>query len=141
MYRSTWGKPAGFKFLARRLGFCGPHFSNEVLLIPSVRDQISTSMTEGAGVLRSAQSLDHTLSDLERFGKQASSEPCVEAWEATNLHLVARAIVEVAKIREETRGSHWREDFPQTSPAWQKRILLELVDGAFSHSFEPVANA
>jgi L-aspartate oxidase len=116
--------------------------STEVLLIPSVRDQISASMTDGAGVLRSALSLEHTRIDLDRLGRQASSEPCVEAWEATNLHIVARAIVEVAKIREETRGSHWREDFPETSPAWQKRILLELSrDGSFLHTFEPVANA
>lgn len=99
-------------------------------------------MTEGAGVLRSAKSLDHTASDLQRLGKQASSEPCVEAWEATNLHLVASALVQAAKIREETRGSHWREDFPETSPAWQKRILLELDrDGGWSHSFEMVADA
>ncbi len=116
--------------------------SEESLLIPSVRDQISTSMTEGAGVLRSAKSLDHTAHDLHRLGKQASSEPCVEAWEATNLHLVASALVQAAKIREETRGSHWREDFPETSPEWQKRILLELNrDGLWSHSFEKVADA
>ncbi|HUW77729.1 MAG TPA: L-aspartate oxidase [Candidatus Nanopelagicaceae bacterium] len=115
--------------------------STEVLLIPSVRDQISASMAQGAGVLRSAHSLDQTKDDLERLGKQASSEPCVEAWEATNLQLVAKAIVEAAKIREETRGSHWREDFPQTSPLWQKRILLELTsDGGLSHSFEAVAD-
>jgi L-aspartate oxidase len=116
--------------------------STETLLIPSVRDQISTSMTEGAGVLRSADSLAHSSSDLERLGRAASSEPCVEAWEATNLHVVARAIVEVARIREETRGSHWREDYPETSPIWQKRILLELTsDGDWAHTFEAVPNA
>ncbi|OIQ77258.1 L-aspartate oxidase [mine drainage metagenome] len=116
--------------------------SKEVLLIPSVRDQISASMTQGAGVLRTAKSLGHTGSDLRRLGTQASSEPCVEAWEATNLHLVARAIVEVATIREETRGSHWREDFPQTSPEWQKRILLALDgNGGWSHTFELVPDA
>ncbi len=116
--------------------------SREVLLIPSVRDQISASMTQGAGVLRTAKSLGNTSSDLLRLGAQASSEPCVEAWEATNLHLVASALVEAATIREETRGSHWREDFPQTSPEWQKRVLLALDgDGGLTHSFELVADA
>jgi len=116
--------------------------SKETLLIPSVRDQISASMTQGAGVLRTAKSLGHTRTDLLRLGKQASSEPCVEAWEATNLHLVASALVEAATIREETRGSHWREDFPETSPEWQRRILLALDDkGGWSHTFEPVTNA
>ena len=99
-------------------------------------------MTSGAGVLRSAKSLDQTTRDLQRLGKQASSEPCVEAWEATNLQLVASALVQAAKIREETRGSHWREDFPETSPEWQKRILLALDRaGLWSHSFEMVADA
>lgn len=116
--------------------------STEILLIPSVRDQISATMTDGAGVLRSAASLRGTANDLARLGKQASSEPYVAAWEATNLYLVATALVQAATMREETRGSHWRNDFPQTSPDWHRRILSELSsDGIWSHSFETVTDA
>ena len=29
-----------------------------------------------------------------------------------------------ARTREESRGTHYREDFPQTDPAWMKRIII-----------------
>ena len=38
--------------------------------------------------------------------------PTSAAWEATNLLTVAAALVAAAPLREETRGSHWRDDFP-----------------------------
>ena len=34
------------------------------------------------------------------------------AWEATNLLTISTALAGAARLREETRGSHWREDFP-----------------------------
>ena len=37
-----------------------------------------------------------------------------EGWETTNLLTVATALTAAARAREETRGSHWREDFPAT---------------------------
>ena len=34
------------------------------------------------------------------------------AWETTNLLTISTALAEAAALRTETRGSHWREDFP-----------------------------
>jgi L-aspartate oxidase len=34
--------------------------------------------------------------------------------------------VKAALIRQETRGSHWREDFPETTDLWKKRIVQQL---------------
>ncbi len=65
-------------------------------------------------------------------------EPCVEAWEATNLHTVANALVAGARMRAETRGCHWREDYPETSPAWRGHLVTSLLDdGALETVFEP----
>ncbi|WP_278257475.1 hypothetical protein [Nocardioides convexus] len=36
-----------------------------------------------------------------------------EAWETTNLLTIASALTGAAALRQETRGSHWREDFPE----------------------------
>ena len=80
-------------------------------------------MTEGAGVLRSESSLKETLAQLELLGKRRSTAPCIEAWEVSNLYLLATAIVRSALLRQESRGSHWRSDFPETSEAWKKRIV------------------
>ena len=98
--------------------------SEEKFLIdPAVRLSLQLSMNEGAGVLRSEGSLRETLAQLELLGKRRSTQPCIEAWEVSNLYLLATAIVRSALARKESRGSHWRSDFPETSPEWSKRII------------------
>ncbi|MCG0288915.1 L-aspartate oxidase [Streptomyces sp. PSAA01] len=111
------------------------------LLASEARCEIQHIMTQGAGALRSAESLaraadrlervhDDAVAQLRRDGKTA--EPGVETWEATNLHLVARVLVAAALRREETRGCHWREDRPERDDAaWRRHLLVTLrPDGA-----------
>ena len=103
------------------------------LLPSSALVGVQAAMTAGAGVLRNADSLAAAAESLARIGAQADIgevvEPCVEAWEATNLHTVANALVAGALLRVETRGCHWREDYPETSPAWRGHLVTSLVDG------------
>ncbi|GGK80082.1 hypothetical protein Sme01_45670 [Sphaerisporangium melleum] len=89
------------------------------LVDPRVRPRVQARMSTGAGVLRSGRSLaevSHGL--LDARWTPVAVEPCTEAWEATNLLTVATAVVTAARAREETRGSHWREDFPERDDAW-----------------------
>ena len=44
--------------------------------------------------------------------------------ELCNLILVGRLMAEAAVLREESRGAHFRSDFPQTSPEWQRHIVF-----------------
>ena len=54
----------------------------------------------------------------------------VDAWETTNLLTVSSALVEAADRREETRGSHWREDFPERDDAdWAGHVDVTLHGG------------
>ena len=108
--------------------------STEILLDPEVRHRIQVSMSRGAGVLRSSDSLVETSSDLTRIGDRTSTAPCVEAWETTNLFQLAQAILKAALIRQETRGSHWRADFPETSDLWRKRIIQKLDQSGNWHT-------
>ena len=115
--------------------------SSEILISPEARSEIAHAMSAGAGVIRTRGSLENTSEVLERIGELRSDKPCVEAWETTNLHTLATVIVSSALIREETRGSHWREDFPYESEAWMKRILQKMdPSGNLSHRFEEVSN-
>jgi L-aspartate oxidase len=108
--------------------------STEILLDPDVRHRLQISMSRGAGVLRSSDSLVETSSDLTRIGDRKSTVPCVEAWETTNLFQLAQAILKAALIRQETRGSHWRADFPETSDLWRKRIVQSLDQSGNWHT-------
>jgi L-aspartate oxidase len=113
--------------------------SQEILLDPQVRHTLQVSMSRGAGVLRSSDSLVSTSSDLTRIGDRTSDVPCVEAWETTNLFQLAQAILKAALIRQETRGSHWRADFPETSDLWRKRIIQQLdADGNWHTQYQEV---
>ena len=115
--------------------------SRAILLDPSVRHDIQVSMSRGAGVLRSSDSLVRTSSDLTRIEDRTSAQPCVEAWETTNLFQLAQAILKAALIRQETRGSHWREDFPETSDQWRKRIVQQLDQtGYWTTGYQEVGN-
>ncbi len=115
--------------------------SREILLDPKVRIDLQQSMSRGAGVLRSSDSLLKTSADLTRIEDRRSTEPCVEAWEATNLFQLAQAILKAALIRQETRGSHWREDFPESSDRWRTRIVQQLdQSGSWSTGFQEVGD-
>jgi L-aspartate oxidase len=96
------------------------------LLDPGATDQIQHLMTERAGVLRTGPGLLAASETLRKIGDQQSSRPSLDAWEATNLHTLASALVEVAAVRTETRGSHWREDFPDSRDAWLGHLVVTL---------------
>jgi L-aspartate oxidase len=75
-------------------------------------------MTLGAGVLRDAESLDAAAGAAA--SARASEDP-----ELANLGTVATALVESARIREESRGAHARTDFPNRDDEdWRTRIVV-----------------
>ena len=114
--------------------------SSEILIAPEARTEIANAMSVGAGVIRTRTSLESTAQHLDKIGETNSDKPCVEAWEATNLFTLAKVIVASALIREETRGSHWREDFPNESENWLRRIVENMdSSGLLSHRFEELA--
>lgn len=112
----------------------------QLLLHPAAREHVATIMTDGAGVLRSRDSLGRASLRLQELRLRVSTEPCVEAWEATNVHTVASFLTAAARHREETRGSHWREDYPLRDDArWKARIHGRLENGNVSLSVRPIA--
>ena len=46
------------------------------------------------------------------------------SWELSNMLLLGRLMVESALLRQESRGSHFREDFPETRSQWEKHVVL-----------------
>jgi L-aspartate oxidase len=100
------------------------------LLDPAAVTQIQQLMTDRAGVLRSGPGLELAAAELAEIGARQSDQPELAAWEATNLHLLASALVRSASVRTETRGSHWREDFPAAADSWLGHLVLTLTPQA-----------
>jgi len=94
----------------------------------TVREPLRAAMTRGASVLRSESSLTQVSADLSSLASSRGT-PRTATWEATNLVTVASALVGAAVRRQETRGCHWREDFPDARPEW----LGHLVAGIDPH--------
>ena len=95
----------------------------------AARPELQRAMTEGAGVLRSADSLQAAGKTLQDVVERSGDAPAPEAWETTNVLTVATALVHAAACREETRGSHWREDFPERDDThWHVRVVQHLDD-------------
>ncbi|PKK12231.1 L-aspartate oxidase [Thermomonospora sp. CIF 1] len=109
------------------------------LLDPQVRGRVQRVMTAHVGVLRNAEGLRAAERELAALGERTSREPCLEAWEATNVHTVATAITAAARRRTETRGSHWREDHPdRDDAAWLGHLVTRSVGGRLTTEYEPL---
>ncbi|GHJ34694.1 L-aspartate oxidase [Streptomyces sp. TS71-3] len=113
-----------------------PETPRQPLLAPETRFAIQRIMSEGAGVLRSAASLERAAVQLEQLHTDArnaldeqgkTAEPGVDSWEATNLLCVARVLVAAARERRETRGCHWRLDHPERDDdGWRRHVVVGL---------------
>jgi L-aspartate oxidase len=80
-----------------------------------VRRKVQKQMTKRVGVLRSAEGMSHATIKLSGLVNKKAEMVGSDTWEATNLLMISSALTQAALLREETRGSHWREDFPERS--------------------------
>ncbi len=83
------------------------------LVDASARRPLQEEMTARVGVLRTADGLVAALERLDDLLAEPAEVVGQDAWEASNLVTVSALLAEAALRREETRGSHWREDFPE----------------------------
>jgi L-aspartate oxidase len=98
---------------------------------------MQATMTERVGVLRSADGLDLAAKALEDLAGTPGEEGTA-AWETSNLVTISAALTAAATLREETRGSHWREDLPERDDAdFAGHFDVTLVDGTPRASFHP----
>ncbi len=101
---------------------------------PTARAELQQAMTRGAGVLRSEQTLADTAGVLAKLAQGPQS------WELSNLLTVAGALLEAASARRETRGCHWREDFPEALEVWRGHFLAALTEeGTLESTWEAMA--
>jgi L-aspartate oxidase len=89
---------------------------------PVTREALQRVMTRDAGVLRDASSLEHAATELA--GMTDAADP-----EVRNLVAVSSVLVEAARARTESRGTHTRLDFPEPSPDFLGRFVFDVSEG------------
>jgi L-aspartate oxidase len=108
-------------------------------LVPgSARHDLQETMSSEVGVLRSAAGLADAAAALDKLAGVPAESVDVDSWETTNLVTISTALADAAALREETRGSHWREDFPaRDDDAFAGHFDVVMSDGATELVFTP----
>lgn len=110
------------------------------LVAGGVRRELQEVMTSRVGVLRSAAGLADAAGLLDKLAGASADVIDQQSWETTNLLTIAIALADAAALREETRGSHWREDFPERDDAgFAGHFDVVMADGASTLEFVPAA--
>jgi len=81
-------------------------------------------MWDKVGIIRSGKSLEWATSILATWQSLLPQPNDRPSYELNNLVLCARLMTEAALLRKESRGAHFRTDFPQTLPEWQRHIVF-----------------
>lgn len=89
---------------------------------PSLVARLRQAMTDGAGVLRDAAGLRDAL---DRIAAIETAQPSCEA--LLNMTATATLICAAALLREESRGAHFRTDFPDMADT-ARRSRMTLAD-------------
>ncbi|GAA3655985.1 L-aspartate oxidase [Nocardioides ginsengisoli] len=106
------------------------------LVAGDIRRELQETMTSRAGVLRSATGLAEGAAVLDKLAGHAAETVDQASWEDTNLLTISAALAGAAALREETRGSHWRDDFPERDDAdWAGHFDVTMDDGATTVAF------
>ncbi|RJQ08633.1 MAG: FAD-binding protein [Bacillota bacterium] len=102
--------------------------------------RIRRAMWHSAALVRTRESLDTAQSELNKIKRamplavDTSDGPDVRAGLKTlNLLLVAEAIARSARYRRESRGVHYRRDYPERDDAeWLRHVRVRLLSGEIS---------
>jgi len=85
-------------------------------------------MWDKVGIVRSGEGLAEAAAILASWQKTIEKPSDRPSYELANLVLVGRLMAEAALIREESRGAHFRSDFPEPSPDWLRHIVFKKAD-------------
>src|SRR4030095_9403671 len=93
-------------------------------------------MNTHVGPLRTRAGLEKALEAITELAPLcaglAAPQPGLDAeWidrhDLRNMRLVAECVARAALMREESRGAHQREDFGETSEAWQNHLRIRMA--------------
>ena len=105
----------------------------------TVHAELQQTMNDLVGLIRRESEVKTALVELEKFKERAArvAVPGERAYnpgwhyslDLRNMLLVAECVAMAALERQESRGGHTREDYPEMSPEWRKVNLILTLTG------------
>jgi succinate dehydrogenase / fumarate reductase flavoprotein subunit len=102
--------------------------------------ELQDTMNDLVGIIRRAEEVQEALDRLAVLRRRAGNVHAPGqrqfnpgwhlALDLENMILVSEAVAKAALAREESRGGHTRDDFPNTDPAWGKVNLILTTDAS-----------
>lgn len=104
--------------------------------IDSPRKKLAAIMWEKVGIVREEKSLTEAVEEIDavleaiELNKGRTPGGLCKIIESRNAALTGRAIAVSALKRTESRGSHWRDDFPHEVENWLQHIHVQMMEGS-----------
>jgi L-aspartate oxidase len=103
-----------------------PAEPNGQLDVADVTNSLRSLMVRNMGIVRDRERLDEAARDVAFWCRYVLSREFADrpGWELQNLLTVARLMIDAATKREESRGTHYRRDFPTRDDAhWRRHVV------------------
>ena len=103
-------------------------YSNEPVPVPveAAVGQLQELMWKDVGIVRTGSGLKQAISRLEGIGEQISKPRSRREYEARNLQIAGLLVARSALAREESRGAHYRLDYPDHNDVKFKKHSVAL---------------
>ncbi len=85
-----------------------------------LKERIRRLMWERVGLIRDESGLNEALNEFN----ERESDRSIGLGEVRNMITVGRLIATAAQMRQESRGVHFRSDYPEASESWSHRLVL-----------------
>ncbi len=97
------------------------------MLVPKTTESAIRELTwECCGIVRNRAGLENAIATLNRTEWAPAEAPALPLIELRNMHQVAALIARCALEREESRGAHYRTDFPEKRPEFARASRISL---------------